>query len=1337
MYPVGVPQSLPLTSPEGAATVRLLCCNREREFCAIAFDESLALFFTFPPVCLVNLQSSKADLERTGYCERLLWKPDSSFILASTCKDFLLLFKVSVNWDAAEHVMHQEPDIFGSITRRNAKIARLIPKVRLVLTSTIDLSSRITCFVTLKEEFLVSHRDGIVHRFLWDGQIVEDLCWSVAQIPFFNDQTQSRPQYASCLSNLPTEPLPYLLDICYSSFLGGFLIVLDSGRAALVTAPSPRFHPNELRAIWVPGIFDACCCSANHRYRLMAFGCLSSTVYVCHIDDSTGAILLTYKADLSTVGNPELTRHLGGVQYLDWSPSGSSLVVTWKSSGIGCWSVFGSRLWFKPDLVEGKHSIIRFDWSREGHHVWMITRSELFILLLLKSCDCDSLAMVRYANVKINPLENFPLFGQEVCERIVLHTHDRVFLSPENQIGEAQTPWPLSFWHQIHVPTEYLSYCWPVRSCHFDPAEKLICVAGTRGFTYYSIASKKWRLFGSEMQERQFIVGCSLRFWRGFLLCACFDFEEETDELRFYPIAERLDNSNCVRVNVEAPILLLTIRDDVLMTFDMVAKCTLFTLSADVTKKQQPTVRAEKRTIIVLSDLVPHPFCVIVAQAFSRGVDSTEAKFCNTIDTVLVNIAGRLIMLTPQAVGSRRSNPEEINSAHLDAPLLIASFVEDIWCGVSKNSLKSHLSHAIWINSGIRGVHVWMPLIPRESQESNPTQSKSFISKWIMLAFDLKSVYPLVVCSLKCFFLGVESETDGSLSLLEYKREVFLHHILKQLLKRNLGVYAWDIATTCRDLPYFEHVLELLLHSVLEEEGTCSDPIPDPLLPRVVEFLREFPEFLQVIAHCARKTEMALWKYLFQVTGSPKVLFQLCLKEKRLETAASYFIILQSMESTSDSKKLATVLLQAVLENCKWAIALEIIRFLKSIDPADMDSPPITPLIFTKQSAQPRVSIISPSNKGEDNMFIYAGYGGSRSRHQSTSAATVVHADGPALSRLSSCESSAGWEMHKGVHATMAKEKGSENLVGNKTSSLSMEGFVQGILSSHAAQLISQYRLYDLAMFALQVHFRLILWLMQERNKAAKVTHYPVALEKLQSDFHVKMPRIEAHLVNAKTAFHARNSAFNRAASVVESKEKTTEELVGQLNLELLEDPRFVSSASREALLRFLQRVMLETGCFDWLLLISVMLNDLKTFHSAVIRYGGSEYLEKSVITNMKSGLDDLLVWAPKSCPSLIPLIDAAAHLLNEENNGASSVRLSNGLSSCSRKPSSSSSMSLTSTTVQEMDGYRTGTFGKVPASMSGNFAQAFAPQEQRHLESVGDLVNPLSPQTPSQCCLM
>ena len=257
----------------------------------------------------------------------------------------------------------------------------------------------------------------------------------------------------------------------------------------------------------------------------------------------------------------------------------------------------------------------------------------------------------------------------------------------------------------------------------------------------------------------------------------------------------------------------------------------------------------------------------------------------------------------------------------------------------------------------------------------------SFMAKRIMLHFPLENIYPLSIHFEEAIIVGVENDSQlypgppaGPATLpfctLERVSQVYLQQLLRQLIRRNLGHHAWDIASSCTTLPYFQHSLELLLHSVLEEEATSKEPIPDALLPSIVDFIRSFPVYRETVVRCTRKTEVALWPYLFAAVGSAKELFVECLEKGELHTAASYLIILQSLEPAAAAKQHATLLLDAALDHGAWDLAKDLVRFLRAIDPDECEE------VTSPRSASVLPSFpspLSPTQAGEEDLSLVLG----------------------------------------------------------------------------------------------------------------------------------------------------------------------------------------------------------------------------------------------------------------------------------------------------------------------------------------------------------------------------
>lgn len=58
-------------------------------------------------------------------------------------------------------------------------------------------------------------------------------------------------------------------------------------------------------------------------------------------------------------------------------------------------------------------------------------------------------------------------------------------------------------------------------------------------------------------------------------------------------------------------------------------------------------------------------------------------------------------------------------------------------------------------------------------------------------------------------------------------------------------------------------------------------------------------------------------------------IFSLCIHEGRLETAASYLMVLQANLDVKQTRQHSVELLAAALQSKKWALGRELIRFLR------------------------------------------------------------------------------------------------------------------------------------------------------------------------------------------------------------------------------------------------------------------------------------------------------------------------------------------------------------------------------------------------------------------------
>lgn len=1148
-FPLGWPKRVSLALPGETAHICHICCDAVKILVAAIGSDFLGIWYANPLLPIAYYRRSTESLQKFGNNHLIIWKPDSRQLAVLTDAGSLLLYQLDFDANGNGILMQVDPPAV-SLKRDSAElfIKENIPRLSLreVRCITLDAVISNVCCISLSELLLATKTCELL-RVQWsqlevaEAEELQPLAViKLRDIPFYVQQQHQQPaKYLPTIGNSA-----YVASLEYSPFIGGCAAVFSDHRAAFLIADHLRFETAHMHGCWVPDVTDASVCSVNHKFRLLAYGQQSSAVAVYAIDDATAGLEYSHRLMLT---EHVLPGSLGAVNELKWSPDGCVLAVSWTNGGLSLWSTFGSLLMSTLSWDFGLHvdllkqnplQLRRLEWSTEGYQLFMTCRQEVdnnvlqlqFVKSALSMNPCQSahshILLQGDDCLYINQGDNLEqTYGNTKCtfpsSSATPRNDDCLELKQSPNMGSILTE--SKYWTLLQLPLNYAATNWPIRYAAIDAAGLHVAVAGRTGLAHYAMLSKKWKLFGNESQEKDFVVSGGLLWWQGFIVMGCYSLLDRTDELRCYPAECKLDNQYGHKLQVRAPVISLNVFRDQLIVLTADGIVSLFHMH----RQSAYIINIECSYELDVKSICIHPACIVSLTITNlrnelkpqQSLQQQQQQLQSEAETIVLNVCGRILMI------QREDAAQQVPNTLLATCL--ASCVECFW--LSHNLDNCAMRDCLWLYSGAHGMRVWLPILQQRAEQSGAQRLHSFMSKRIMLSFPLK-LYPLVILFDNVIVLGVENEstlyTNESNShfslpfaLMERKSQVYLHKVLRQLIKRNLGYSAWEIAQSCRSLPYFPHALELLLHEVLEEEASSKQPIPDAQLPSILDFIREFPVYLQTIVQCARKTEIALWPYLFSMAGKPKELFQLCLQAEQLETAASYLIIIQNLEPSSVSKQYANMLLDIALNQRKWELAKDLIRFLKAIDPNEIDSPRCS-MVLNVKIAPPQPQ---PQTQTQADVFnLVLGPIATRERSYSTTVTSNLPKDNKQQSVATAATASVERSEAASGGSNTAPSGSVVRRRSTKERQQRAETFcIDLILQRHARQLLQQLKLLDLGYMCAYLDFHLVSWLTQEAAGTAKLDNIAAALQtihqelQLPSPFPPAGPDDFAHLRNA------------------------------------------------------------------------------------------------------------------------------------------------------------------------------------------------------------------------------
>ncbi|KAF2222909.1 RIC1-domain-containing protein [Elsinoe ampelina] len=907
--------------------------SRGGQLFATITQSTLHIWQTKPTVLLATAVRSKQSLESYGDNVALLVRPDALIIVVQTQGGYLITYSLAS--DPTAQVYQVQVKTSGASRRQSAEGIRKSGLVGLDYgpgdgTGIKDISVRFRMVIRIDA--------GICKAIALDDELMVATTKppAIQCIRWSPDKTGSSHNTELLKRMSWFGEKTGVVDMVYDRPMGLHVWIGSDGKAYTVQrdkARKPSNGPAESAfkgyCFHVPESMEAKAqhVAVNARFSLIALGCADSKIRIYNVKDYLGNIPALHILEV-----PVSQATSGAITFLAHSPDGHCLLVGLEH-GWAMWSVYGKL---------GAHSFLADQTTSPSEELWLGGFKAGFWAglgceLVLLDTNHDQLCMMHMAKSATTSCLAMPNIYRcllQTATSLMLHRGES---SPDVSSGAAED----SAWQTLQIPSTYLANQWPIKMSVVSACGKYIATAGRRGLVHYSRASGRWKTFDDPYAESEFSVRGGM-CWYQHILVAAVD-SDTGSQIRLYSREKNLTSSNVMHTEpLKSSVIYMTLSDHsslLVYTHENILFHYVFEATASTIKLIQVgqigfhgIIRAPAR-VRSISWIVPD-------EQRERGDPSQDVATA----AVLFLIDGKLVMLQPSPEEHRELKYDMRVIAHNVEFYLLAregsmptpsalALIDPEQAPLS--NLGTSLTDSLWYFDG-RSMCVWPDTHDLISSTSSELNQATLTSVSISTDF-----YPLSPLLTKGVLAGLEPEiiqrrdVDFTFARATPRTHLFIPPLLQHYLSRFDSPAALHLSDSYRRLPYFPHALEILLHTVLDEEvdaQSAADHNNESQLASLLPFLSSFPSYLDIVLGCARKTEIRSWKTLFKHLPPVVELFEEAMDKGQLKTAGGFLLVLHTFDEEAFNAEMMSRLMSKAKEEGEWDLCKELARFLVGVD---------------------------------------------------------------------------------------------------------------------------------------------------------------------------------------------------------------------------------------------------------------------------------------------------------------------------------------------------------------------------------------------------------------------